>query len=60
MSESDIPEPVEETPVIDLMEALRKSVDEAQKQKKPAASKPKAKSSSGGTRKRAAASGRRK
>jgi DNA end-binding protein Ku len=32
------PEPVEEeAPVIDLMEALRQSVDEAQKQKKPAA-----------------------
>ena len=31
------PEPVEETPVVDLMEALRKSVDEAQKAKKPAA-----------------------
>ena len=51
------PEPVEETPVIDLMEALRKSVDEAQKQKAPAASRSKAKksASSGGTRKRAAA-----
>jgi len=45
------PEPVEEeTPVIDLMEALRQSVDEAQKQKKAPA---KAKGS--GTRKRAAA-----
>jgi DNA end-binding protein Ku len=40
------PEPVEEeAPVIDLMEALRQSVDEAQKQKKPAA-KTKAKTSS--------------
>jgi DNA end-binding protein Ku len=48
------PEPVEETPVIDLMEALRKSVDEAEKQKKAPASRSKAKSS-GGTRKRAAA-----
>jgi DNA end-binding protein Ku len=47
------PEP-EEAPVIDLMEALRQSVSEAQKQ--PAA-KPKAKTgSSSGTRKRAAAS----
>jgi DNA end-binding protein Ku len=47
------PEPVEEeAPVIDLMEALRQSVDEAQKQKKPAA---RAKAKSGGTRKRAAA-----
>jgi DNA end-binding protein Ku len=49
------PEPVEETPVIDLMEALRKSVDEAQKQKKePAASRSKAKNA-GTSRKRAAA-----
>jgi DNA end-binding protein Ku len=46
------PEPVEETPVIDLMEALRQSVDEAQKQKKPAG---RAKAKSSGTRKRAAA-----
>jgi DNA end-binding protein Ku len=48
------PEPVEEeAPVIDLMEALRQSVSEAQKQRKPAA---KAKSgNSSGTRKRAAA-----
>jgi DNA end-binding protein Ku len=52
------PEPEEEeTPVIDLMEALRASVDEAQKQK--GAAKPKAKASSG-TRKKAAAGGRRK
>ena len=52
------PEPAEEeTPVIDLMEALRQSVDEAQKQKKAPA--PKAKSS-GGSRKKAAAGGRRK
>jgi DNA end-binding protein Ku len=51
------PEPVEEeTPVIDLMEALRQSVDEAQKQKKAPASGSKAKSTrSTGTRKRAAA-----
>jgi DNA end-binding protein Ku len=46
------PEP-EEAPVIDLMEALRQSVSEAQKKPKPAA---KAKSGrSSGTRKRAAA-----
>jgi DNA end-binding protein Ku len=46
------PEPVEEeAPVVDLMEALRASVDEAQK-KKPAT---RAKAKSGGTRKRAAA-----
>jgi DNA end-binding protein Ku len=30
------PEPVEEMPVIDLMEALRRSVEEAQKRKEPA------------------------
>jgi DNA end-binding protein Ku len=54
--EIKVPEPVEEDgPVIDLMEALRMSVDEAAKQKKPAA-KAKAKaSSSSGTRKKAAA-----
>ena len=48
------PEPVaEETPVIDLMEALRQSVSEVQKTKAPTA---KAKNGrSGGTRKRAAA-----
>ena len=51
------PEPAEEeTPVIDLMEALRQSVDEAQKQKKAPASKAK---SSGGSRKKAAAGGRK-
>jgi DNA end-binding protein Ku len=52
--EIKIPEPVEEDgPVIDLMEALKLSVNEAQKQKKPAA---KAKASrSTGTRKKAAA-----
>ncbi len=50
------PEPVTETPVIDLMEALRQSVDEAQKQKKSSGSAPKAKSArTSGTRKRAAA-----
>jgi DNA end-binding protein Ku len=31
------PEPVEEAPVVDLMEALRRSVEEAQKRKRPAA-----------------------
>jgi DNA end-binding protein Ku len=51
------PEP-EEAPVIDLMEALRQSVSEAQKTTKSDA-KAKAPSSSGGTRKRAAA-GRKK
>jgi DNA end-binding protein Ku len=51
------PEPVaEEAPVVDLMEALRQSVSEAQKGK--AAEKPKS-SRAGGTRKRAAA-GRKK
>jgi DNA end-binding protein Ku len=49
--EIKVPEPVEEeAPVIDLMEALRQSVSEAQKQRKPAA-----KAKSGNTRKRAAA-----
>ncbi len=49
------PEPVEdEVPVVDLMEALRQSVDEAQKQKKPS-SGAKAKT----PRKRAAAAGRK-
>ena len=46
------PEPGRKTPVIDLMEALRQSVSEAQKQKEPA-SRAKAKSGrSSGTRKR--------
>ena len=35
------PEPVEEAPVVDLMEALRKSVEEAQKRKQPAGEKKK-------------------
>ena len=52
------PEP-EEAPVIDLMEALRQSVSEAQKKTTKSDDKPKARSSSGGTRKRAAA-GRKK
>jgi DNA end-binding protein Ku len=47
------PEPVEEeAPVVDLMEALRQSVSEAQKQRKPAAEKPQRARSS--ARKRAA------
>jgi DNA end-binding protein Ku len=55
--EIKVPEPVEEeTPVVDLMEALKASVSEAQK-RKPAAKKAKS-SSSSGTRKKAAA-GRR-
>jgi len=48
------PEPVAETPVIDLMEALRRSVAEAQGAKKPAAKKTKA-ASAGGSRRKAAA-----
>jgi len=55
--EIKVPEPAaEEAPVIDLMEALRQSVSEAQKKTtKSDDGKPKARSSSGGTRKRAAA-----
>jgi DNA end-binding protein Ku len=50
------PEPVAETPVIDLMEALRRSVAEAQGAKKPgAAKKTKAASGGSGSRKKAAA-----
>ena len=49
------PEPVEEkAPVVDLMEALRASVADVQKSKKPAAKKTKA-ASSDGSRKRVAA-----
>src|SRR3954471_1693758 len=44
------PEPVAETPVIDLMEALRRSVAEAQGAKKPAARKTKAASADGSRR----------
>jgi DNA end-binding protein Ku len=47
------PEPVAETPVIDLMEALRRSVAEVQGAKKPA-KKPKAASASGSRKKTAA------
>ena len=54
--EIKVPEPVEEeTPVVDLMEALKASVSEAQKKKPKTAAKAK---SSSGTRKKAAA-GRR-
>ncbi|MBA2361189.1 MAG: Ku protein [Actinobacteria bacterium] len=48
------PEPVAETPVVDLMEALRQSVTEAQGRKAPSANGKKAARPSG-TRKRAAA-----
>jgi DNA end-binding protein Ku len=48
------PEPVAETPVIDLMEALRRSVAEVQDAKKPASRKAKA-ASAGGSRKKTAA-----
>lgn len=48
------PEPVPEAPVVDLMEALRRSVSEAQKKKEPAAdAAPRARS--GASRKKAAA-----
>ena len=47
------PEPVAETPVIDLMEALRRSVAEAQDSKKP--KKTKAAPAGSGSRKKAAA-----
>jgi DNA end-binding protein Ku len=51
------PEPVAETPVVDLMEALRRSVADAQsaKAKKPAAGKTKAGSSGTGSRRKAPA-----
>jgi DNA end-binding protein Ku len=51
------PEPVAETPVVDLMEALRRSVADAQsaKAKKPAARKTKAGSSGTGSRRKAPA-----
>jgi DNA end-binding protein Ku len=48
------PEPVAETPVIDLMEALRRSVAEVQGAKKPVAKKTKATASGGSRRKTAA------
>ena len=37
------PEPVEEAPAVDLMEALRRSVEEARKRKEPASKKKPAK-----------------
>ena len=48
------PEPVPETPVVDLMEALKRSVAEAQQRKTPKAGKPR-----GGGRTRAAAGSRK-
>jgi DNA end-binding protein Ku len=51
------PEPVTETPVIDLMEALRASVAQAGKKKEPAAAKTTAKS---GRRPAKAAAGSKK
>jgi len=48
------PEPVAETPVIDMLEALRRSVAEVQGEKKPAAKKTKATASGGSRRKTAA------
>ena len=48
------PEPVAETPVIDLMEALRRSVAEVQGAKKPAAKKAKAGTTAGSRKKTAA------
>jgi DNA end-binding protein Ku len=44
------PEPVPEAPVVDLMEALKRSVAETQKQQRPAKA-----ASSGGKRRRASA-----
>ncbi len=49
------PEPVAETPVIDLMEALRRSVEEVQGGKSAATRKPRAGSSGTGSRKKTAA-----
>jgi DNA end-binding protein Ku len=49
------PEPVAETPVIDLMEALRRSVEEVQGKSGAKARKPKAGSSGTGSRKKTAA-----
>jgi non-homologous end joining protein Ku len=48
------PEPVPETPVVDLMDALKRSVAEAQGRKK-AASKPRAAAKSGSRSRRAPA-----
>ena len=52
------PEPVAEAPVVDLMEALRRSVSEAQK-KKDAETAPKAKSSRSSPPRKKAAAGRK-
>jgi DNA end-binding protein Ku len=49
------PEPVPEAPVVDLMEALRRSVSEAQKKKEPASDGGSKRARSTGTRKKAAA-----
>jgi DNA end-binding protein Ku len=49
------PEPVPETPVVDLMEALKRSVAEAQGRKKTAASKKRTPAKSGAQRRRAPA-----
>jgi DNA end-binding protein Ku len=49
------PEPVAETPVIDLMEALRRSVAEVQTEKKRPARKAKAAPDGGGSRRKTAA-----
>jgi DNA end-binding protein Ku len=49
------PEPVPETPVVDLMDALKRSVAEAQGRKKAAASKPRAAAKSGSRSRRAPA-----
>ncbi|HEY3541195.1 MAG TPA: Ku protein [Gaiellaceae bacterium] len=46
------PEPVAETPVVDLMEALRRSVAEVQTAKKPTAKKTKAASDGSGSRRK--------
>jgi DNA end-binding protein Ku len=50
-----VPEPVEEAPVVDLMEALRRSVDEAQERKTAAAADGKAKKSTARSRAKAKA-----
>jgi DNA end-binding protein Ku len=49
------PEPVAPTPVIDLMEALKQSVAQAQSQREPAAKAKPKRAKTSGTRKRAAA-----
>ena len=50
-----VPEPVEEAPVVDLMEALRRSVDEARERKSAAAADGKAKKSPSRSRAKAKA-----